>query len=51
MIKKCTNIAKQFYDKIGQEEEIDYVSDSGNDFHESANADDSLYNSEETPIN
>ena len=39
MIKKSTKIAKQFYKKIGQGEEINNRWDSGNNFHESDNDD------------
>jgi hypothetical protein len=51
MIEKCTNTAKQLYNKISQEDETDNGRDSDDDFHKSNNDDNSTYNSEETPIN
>ena len=52
IIEQCTNTAKQFYNKISQEEEIDTRKDSGDDFHESDDDDnDFTYNSEKTPVN
>ena len=49
MIEKCTTTAKQFYNKIGQEEEIDNGRDSSDDFHKSNNDNNFTYNSEEAP--
>ena len=51
MIKMCTKIAKLFYNKISQEEDIDNGRNSGDGFYKSDNNDNSTYNSEETPIN
>ena len=51
MIEKCTKTAKQFYNKLGQKEEIDNGRDSGDDFCEPDDDDNSTYNSEETPDN
>ena len=35
MIEKCTKTAKQFYNKISQDKEIDDGGDYGDDCHES----------------
>ena len=50
MIEKCTKTAKQFYNKIGQEEEINNSGDPGDDFYKSNNDKNSTYNSEGTSI-